>query len=160
MVTVLAMLESGTPGEPEAEADGGGAPRGAAREAALRAAQSQAGPSHRVQGTLQRIQGRTPETPGALRTHGQWFVFLYIRTDSFLYLILVSISTWSVRLMGRSSLLPSFIDRSESDVMCIRQNLLQRRGENTLNFQQYSTSPRSRRHRLFTASYIFSLGDL
>ena len=46
---------------------------GAAREAALRAARSRAGPSHRVQVALQRVQGRTPET-GALHTHGQWFV--------------------------------------------------------------------------------------
>jgi hypothetical protein len=51
-------------------------------EAALRAAQLRAGPLHRVQGALQRVQGRTPET-GALRTPDQWFVFLYIRTDSF-----------------------------------------------------------------------------
>ena len=78
---------------------------GTAREAALRAARLRAGPSHRVRGALQRVQGRTPET-GALRTTDQWFVFLYIRTDSFSYLILVSISTWSERLMGRSSLLP------------------------------------------------------
>jgi hypothetical protein len=90
---------------------------GAAREAALRAARSQAGPSHRVEGALQRVQGRTPET-GALRTHDQWFVFLYIRTDSFLYLILVPMSTWSVRLMGRSSLLPSFISRADCPVRC------------------------------------------
>jgi hypothetical protein len=55
---------------------------GTAREVALRAVRLQAGPSHRVQGALQRIQGHTPET-GALRTPDQWFVFLYIRTDSF-----------------------------------------------------------------------------
>jgi len=69
---------------------------GAAREAALRAARSQADPSHQVQGALQRVQGRTPDhETDALRTHGQWFVFLYIRTDSFFYLILVPIPTWS-----------------------------------------------------------------
>jgi len=54
----------------------------AAREAALRAARLRASPSHRVQGVLQRVQGCTPET-GAPRTLDQWFVFLYIHTDSF-----------------------------------------------------------------------------
>ena len=55
---------------------------GTAREAALRAVRLRASPSHRVQGMLQCIQGRTPEM-GVLCTPDQWFVFLYIRTDSF-----------------------------------------------------------------------------
>jgi hypothetical protein len=91
--------------------------RQAAREAALRTARLWADPSHRVLGTLRRVQGRTPEM-GALCTHGQWFVFFYIRTDSFCYLILVSMSTWSVCLMGRSSLVPSLISRTDACVRC------------------------------------------
>jgi hypothetical protein len=55
---------------------------GTAQEVALHAVRLRAGPSYWVQGALQRVQGRTPET-GALRTPDQWFVFLYIRTDSF-----------------------------------------------------------------------------
>ena len=68
----ISLLESGTPGGPEAEADGTGGSAGGL----------QASPSHRVQGALQCIQRCTPET-GALHTHGQWFVFLYICTNSF-----------------------------------------------------------------------------
>ena len=91
--------------------------RRAVREAALRAAQLRADPSHRVLGALRHVQGRTPET-GALRTHGQWFVFFYICTDSFLYLILVSMSMWSVCLMGHSSLVPPLISRTDACVCC------------------------------------------
>ena len=90
---------------------------GTAWEAALRAARLRAGPLHRVQGMLQRVQGRAPET-GALCTLDQWFVFFYIRTDSFLYLSLVPISTWSIRLMGRSSLLPLLISHMDACVRC------------------------------------------
>ncbi len=66
------------PGSPKRKQIG----RGAVREAALRAARSRADPSHRVQGALQRVQGRAPET-GALRTHGQWTDLFYIHTDTF-----------------------------------------------------------------------------
>jgi len=90
---------------------------GTEREAALRAARLRASPSHWVQGALQRVQGRTPEM-GVLRTPDQWFVFLYIRTDSFFYLILVSISTWSERLVGHSSLLPPLISHMDACVRC------------------------------------------
>ena len=65
---------------------------GAAWEATLHIAQSQASQLRWVQGTLQCIQRHTPEI-GALCTYDQWFVFLYLHTDSFLYLILVSILT-------------------------------------------------------------------
>jgi len=91
--------------------------RRAVREAGLRAVRSRADPSHRVLGALRRVQGRTPET-GALRTHGQWTDLFYIRTDSFSYFILVSMSTWSVRLVGRSSLVPSPISRTDACVRC------------------------------------------
>jgi len=61
--------------------------RGAAREAALRTARSQADLSHQVVPPApQRAQGRTPET-GVLRTHGQWTGLFYIRTDSFIFVI-------------------------------------------------------------------------
>jgi len=89
----------------------------AVREAGLHAARSRADPSHRVLGALRHVQGRTPET-GALRTHGQWTDLFYIRTDSFSYFILVSMSTWSVRLVGRSSLVPSPILRTDACVRC------------------------------------------
>jgi hypothetical protein len=49
----------------------------------------------------QRAQGCTPET-GALRTHSQWFVLFYMRSLTVLYLILVAILMWSVRLVGHS----------------------------------------------------------
>jgi len=90
---------------------------GTAWEAALRAVRLQAGPLHRVQGTLQHVQGCTPET-GALRTLDQWFVSLYIQTDSFSYLLLVSISMWSEHLVGRSSLLLPLISRTDACVRC------------------------------------------
>ena len=77
---------------------------GTAQEATLGTARLWAGPSHWVQGALQHVQGCIPET-GVLHTPDQWFVFFYICTDSFLYLLLVPISTWSVHLMGHSSLL-------------------------------------------------------
>jgi hypothetical protein len=89
----------------------------AAQEAALRAARLRADLLHRVLGALRHVQGCTPEM-GALCTHGQWFVFFYICTDSFLYLILVSMSTWSVCLMGRSSLVPSLILHTDTCVRC------------------------------------------
>jgi hypothetical protein len=89
----------------------------AAWEAALCAVWSWADPSHRVLGVLWCIQGHTPEM-GALCTHGQWFVFFYICTDSFCYLILVSMSTWSVHLMGCSSLVPSLISCMDACVCC------------------------------------------
>jgi hypothetical protein len=91
--------------------------RRAVREAGLHAARSQADPSHRVLGTLWCVQGRTPEM-GALHTHGQWTDLFYICTDSFPYFILVSMSTWSVRLVGRSSLVPSLISRTDACVRC------------------------------------------
>jgi hypothetical protein len=90
---------------------------GTAQEAALHAAQLQASPSHRVQGALQRVQGCTPEM-GMLYTLDQWFVFLYIRTDSFLYLLLVTILMWSEHLMGRFSLLLPFISHTDTCVHC------------------------------------------
>ena len=90
---------------------------GTAREAALRTARLRAGLSHWVRGALQHVQGRTPEM-GALRTPDQWFVFFYIHTDSFLYLILVSMSAWSVCLMGHSSLLLSPILHMGTCVHC------------------------------------------
>ena len=61
--------------------------RRAAREAALRAARSRAGLAHQVVQPVPQCshdQGRTSET-GALRTHGQWFVVFYIRTDIFVF---------------------------------------------------------------------------
>ena len=69
------MLESGTSGMPDAEAEkgsAGGRINIARRAIADRSVASGAG----------RVQGRTPET-GALRTLDQWFVFLYILTVFF-----------------------------------------------------------------------------
>ena len=115
------VLDSGTPGKPEAESDkaSGSAGGRIARSAIAGRPESPdaSGLRPQVQGALQRVQGRTPET-GALRTHGQWFVFFYIRTDSFRYLILVPMSTWSVCLMGRSSLVPPLISRTDACVRC------------------------------------------
>jgi hypothetical protein len=52
-----------------------------------------------MQPAPQRAQGRTPET-GALCTHSQWIGLFYIRSLTVLYLILVAILMWSVRLVG------------------------------------------------------------
>jgi hypothetical protein len=83
-----ALLDSSTPGKPEAESDKttGSAGGRIARSAIAGRPESPdaSGLRPQVQGALQRVQGRTPET-GALRTHANdLFSFTYVLTVFFI----------------------------------------------------------------------------